>query len=93
MTQNLLCLTEYSKKLTPQKVSFDKEPMWVQFHGLPFGMIKRSCGYWIAMQIGEELDIDVDTDGLDWGPFLKVKVWVNITKPFLCGSVLTIEGI
>lgn len=42
--------------------------------------------------MGEVIEIDVDKDGLGWGPFLKVRVWVNITKPLPRGTLLKQEG-
>lgn len=59
--QNLSCLTEYKRNLTSQKLQFVIKPMWVQLHDLPFGMMNNFHGKGIAQQIGEVLDIDVDT--------------------------------
>lgn len=42
--------------------------------------------------MGEVIEIDVDKDGLGWGPFLRVRVWVNITKPLSRGTLLKQEG-
>lgn len=61
---NLLCITEYNRNFTPHKVQFEMEPMWVQLHDLPFGMMNLFHGQRIAQQIGEVVDIDVDLDGL-----------------------------
>lgn len=67
---SLLCLTKYNKKLTPHQVSFERELMWVQLHGLPFGMMNMTFGNIINILIGEVVDIDVDQDGIGWGLFL-----------------------
>lgn len=48
--------------------------MWILLNSLPFGMMSRTNGLWIAQQIGEVIDVDVDKDGLGWGPFLRVNV-------------------
>lgn len=35
----------------------------------------------LGKAIGEVIDTNVDRDGVGWGPFLRIKVWVDITKP------------
>lgn len=42
--------------------------------------------------IGEVIDFDVDSDDLGWGPFLQLKVWVDITKPPIRGSLINNQG-
>lgn len=66
--------------------------MWVQLHGLPFGMMNRTCRHRIGKRMGEVINIDVDKDGLGWEPFLRVRVWVNITKSLLCCTLLNQEA-
>lgn len=36
--------------------------------------------------------MDVDQDEIGWGPYLRVKVWVDIIKPLLRGSMINIAG-
>lgn len=66
--------------------------MWVQLHGLSFGMMNRAYGNRIENQIGEVIDIDVDKNGLGWGPFFRVRVQINITKPLHYDTLLNQEG-
>lgn len=55
-------------------------------------MMNRTHGLHIAQQIGAVIDIDVDKDGLGWGPFLQVKVWMKILEPLLRSTLLNLEG-
>lgn len=82
----------YNRWLTPQKVCFVSEPMWVQLHSLPLGMMNNF--YWkkLGTWIGKVEDIDVDIDGVGWGPFRRIKTWVDITKCLLRGTLLNNEG-
>lgn len=64
--------------------------MWVQMFNLPLGMMNRTYCELLGMTIDEVLDVDVDKDSLGWGPFLRVRVWVDISKPLLRGNLLTI---
>lgn len=36
--------------------------------------------------------VDVDQDGLGRGPYLHTKIWVDISKPLIYGSLINIEG-
>lgn len=38
------------------------------------------------------MDMDVDKDGVGWRPYLRVKVWVDITKPLVRGSLMNPLG-
>lgn len=42
-------------------------------------MMNRKNGEFLSEIIGEVEDIDVDEDDVGWGPFLRVKVWLDIT--------------
>lgn len=55
--------------------------------------MNSSYSHRITQQIGEVINIDVDKNSLGWGLFLRVRVWVNITKPILLGTLLKQEGI
>lgn len=69
----LQCFTNYDRRLIPQQIVFHKEPMWAQLHNIPLGMMNRAYGEKIGNIICENLDIDVDQDGLGRGPYLRVK--------------------
>lgn len=38
---------------------------------------------------GEVIELDVDKDGNSWGPYLRIRVWVNLLKPLICGKLIT----
>lgn len=42
--------------------------------------------------LGEVEEVDVDEDGIGWGPFLQVRVWIDITKPLLKGNIILIDN-
>lgn len=48
--------------------------------------MNRVYGDLLGKRIGEIKDIDVDRDKIGWGPFLRVRVWVDITKSLPRGS-------
>lgn len=61
-------------------------------HNIPFGMMNRICGEILEKVIGEIIEVNVDNDSAGRDPFLKVKIWVDITKPFLRGSFINYSG-
>lgn len=61
--------------------------MWVQIHNLPLGMTKSIYGKRFGKSIREVIKLDIDKDGMGWGPYLRVKVKVNVTKPLPKGCL------
>lgn len=61
-------------------------------HHLPFGIMNKTYGEEIRKRDGEVIEVDVDQDGLGRGPYLHTKIWVDISKPLICGSLINIEG-
>ena len=49
-------------------------------------------GNYIANEIGVPLLVDAPKSGLAWGPFLRIRVDVDITKPLMRGKMIQIEG-
>lgn len=70
--RNLFCIQAYDASLTPSKIQFIREPMWVQLHNIHFGMMNRVFGEILGNKIGEIINIDVDNDKVGWGPFLQI---------------------
>lgn len=62
--RNLLCLSKFDGKLAQNQVIFTKEPMWVQMHNVPLGMINKFCGEDLGKVMGEVIELNVDRDGI-----------------------------
>lgn len=61
-------------------------------HNLPFEIMNRIYGKNLEKVTSEVIKVDVDKDGVGWGPFLKVKFLVDITKPLVRGSLINSLG-
>lgn len=83
---NLICLEDYNGLVAPTEMGFDKEPIWVQLHNIPLGGMTMNVGKNIGELAGKVLEIDVDNEGVGWGPYLRVKISINITKPLMRGA-------
>lgn len=83
---NLFCLNSFDGSCSPQETTFYKEPIWVQIYNMPFGDMAPGIGGQLGIVIGDEVEVDVDDDGIRWGPCLRVKIQLDVTKPLLRGS-------
>lgn len=59
---------------------------------IPLGGMTRDIGRLIGSKTGMVEDVDTDEDGVGWGPYLRVKVGVDITKPFMHGMLINVLG-
>lgn len=55
-------------------------------------MMNSFYGRKIGARIGWVEDIDVDSDGMGWGPCLRLKVWIDLIKPLMRGTLISNEG-
>lgn len=56
-------------------------------HMMSLGMMNSFYGEELEKFIGEVIKIDVDNDGIGWGPYLWVKVWMNISRLIIRGKI------
>lgn len=45
----------------------------------------------IANEVGELITVDAPKSGVAWGPFLRIRVNIDITKPLVRGKMIQIE--
>lgn len=64
----------------------------MQLHDLPIRYMKKSYSEHIGSYIKRVTDVDVDLDDKVWGSCLRIRVELNISKPFALGRKKTIMG-
>jgi hypothetical protein len=54
--------------------------------------MNREAGCNIGSTVGTVEQVDVNSKGVGWGKYLRVKVMLDITKPLARGRLLKIKG-
>ena len=55
--------------------------------------MNKDVGARIANEMGELITVDAPKSGLAWGPFLRIRVIIDITKPLMRGKMIQIENL
>lgn len=90
--KKLFHIKEYDASLIPNQVELCYEPKWVQMHNILFGMMNKFYGKNLEKEIGDLIEVDIDKVGASWGHIFWIKIWVNITKPLVRGSLIKFSG-
>jgi hypothetical protein len=76
--------------LRPSEVMFDRMAIWIRTHDLPFGLMNNKWGWKLTEKVRLVLKVEADSHGRAWGPYLRAKVQIYISKPLLrCVSVFS----
>jgi hypothetical protein len=67
---------------------FKKVALWVCMLHLPLACMSVEIGNQIGSSMGHVEEVDTDDDGVGWGQLLRVKIWVDLTKPLPRGQQL-----
>ena len=91
--KSLVLLKRFDGDLSLGNVKFQQSPFWVRVFNIPIKSMNISIGNHIANEIGIPLLIDAPKSGLAWGPFLRMRVDIDITKPLMRAKMLQIENV
>ena len=74
-----------------KKFHFSMVSLWIWVFNIPIKSMNATVGNYIANEIGVPLLVDAPKSGLAWGPFLRIRVDVDISKPLMRGKMIQIE--
>ena len=86
---NLLVLNVFDGSCPANQISFNHCCFWVQFHGIPLFYMTKQTGERLGEAIGNAETVDVSTNGVGWGPYLRVRISLDVTKPLQRGLLIT----
>jgi hypothetical protein len=81
--RNVVLLKEFDPRVAPSDMVFDRLKLWVRIFGLPFALMNSERGGPLAGMIGEVEKVECDERGRAWGEYLRVRINVDITEPFM----------
>ena len=90
--KRLVLLKCFTSDVSSENVTFQRSPFWIRVFNTPIKSMNVIVGNYIANEIGIPLLVDAPKSGLAWGPFLRIRVDVHITKPLMRGKMIQIEG-
>lgn len=64
-----------------RKQKFTHATFWVQFHNVPIGCMELESIHKLGELIGDVLEVETDDEGECIGPYARVRISIDITKP------------
>ena len=80
--KSLMILKDFDGLSKLEEADMDWCPFWVQAHGLPLGLMNEKVGVVLGEALGDVEEMDINEDQHAWGHYLRMRVLINISKPF-----------
>jgi hypothetical protein len=81
VSKRAVLIKRYDPNQRPTDIVFNLLPIWVRIMNLPFGLMNGKWGGQLEGMIGEVEKLDLDDQGRAWGPYLRAKVAIDVSKP------------
>lgn len=89
---SLFLIVDFDGHSSPANFTFDKAAFWVRMKNLPLACIGKETGRMLGASAGEVEVVDTDGKGVGWGEYLRVKIWMDLSKPLAWGRMLKLQG-
>ena len=84
-----LALNAFDGSCPVHQIRFTHSCFWVQLHGVPMYYMTKETGERVGNVMGTVLEVAVPKSGIGWGPSLRVRLRLDITKPLPRGWLIT----
>jgi hypothetical protein len=74
-------LENFETSMRPHEVGFDRLPIWIRCHDLPFNWLNSIRAEFVASQVGKFIKLDLSGTSRGWGQSMRAKIWLNVNKP------------
>lgn len=85
---SILILRKWDQSKSFSDLDFVFSPFWVQIHGLPLGFLNSKTGMVVAKSLGDVIAVEEPGDRGRMTNFLRVRIWLDISKPLKKGFFL-----
>uniref|UniRef100_A0A803QCS4 Zinc knuckle CX2CX4HX4C domain-containing protein n=1 Tax=Cannabis sativa TaxID=3483 RepID=A0A803QCS4_CANSA len=90
---HLIVLLTPDARLNVSKEDLIFTPFWIQIYRLPFLSKTTALAEALGNTIGQFVEVFEDSTNEGWGPFLRVRVKLCVTKPLLRGQMIRLSSI
>jgi hypothetical protein len=89
---NLFSVVEFDPHTDSMDLNFNITKLWVRMFKLPLACMGKEMGMRLGSISGEVVEVDTDENGVGWGEFFRVRVWIDVTKPLIRGHLLKLKS-
>ena len=91
--KRLILMKRFYGDISPAKVTFTHSLFWIRIFNTPIISMNKDVEAHSANEMGKLIIVDAPKSGLAWGPFLRIRVRIDITKPLMRGKMIQIENL
>ncbi|KAM0829706.1 hypothetical protein ACQ4PT_066710 [Festuca glaucescens] len=81
--KHAVLMKKYDDEVPPTEVKFESLAIWARILALPSRLMRSERGLEIAKPIGNVKKIEADVLGRCWGPYMRIRVEVDIHAPLM----------
>jgi hypothetical protein len=81
--KHAVLLKIFDTNVSPVDVVFDRLALWARIPKLPTRLMRSDRGFEMANPIGLVRKIEADEKGRCWGPYMRIRVELNVNEPLL----------
>lgn len=90
--RQILVLHDFDGFTLPFQMEFTHSSWWIQVHDMPLLCMTKAVGSKIGESMGSLEEVDVASNGVGWGRYLRIRVILDLTNPLERGRVLQFGG-